>query len=221
MRLVITFLLLLSFGPLQAVENTDVASEAMRAGNYAIAYCIWQPKARAGDAEAQYNIGWLYHNGYGLAVNDKQALYWWQQASAQKHTEARFALASLYSHGGRGVQRDTNKAIPLYIDSLATGDEEASLILRNLLLANNKTSRLLATHLKISDWQLLGDIREVKSKRANIRSEASLNSSVLRVLDQGASLLEISRKGRWVQIVVMQSGHGGWIHTSLLAPTSP
>lgn len=163
----------------------------------------------------------MYHNGYGLAVNDEQALYWWQQASAQNHIDARFALASLYTHGGRGVQRDLNKAIPLYIGSLASGDEEARLILHNLLLANNKTSRLLATHLKLTEWQLLGTIREIKSKRANIRSEASLNSSVLRVLDQGASLLEISRKGRWIQVVVMQTGHGGWVHASLLAPTSP
>ena len=221
MRFVTTLLLLLCFGPLQAEENDQRASEAMRAGNYAIAYCIWQPKAKAGDANAQYNIGWLYHNGYGLAVNDEQAQSWWQKASAQGHIEARFALASLYTHGGRGVQKDINKAIPLYIGSLTSNDEEARLILHNLLLANNKTSQLLATHLKVEDWQLLGTVREIKSKRANIRSEASLDSRVIHVLDQGASLLEVSSKGRWVQIVVMQSGHSGWIHASLLVPTSP
>ena len=221
MRLISILLLLLYFLPLQAEEKTQTADEAMRAGNYAIAYCIWQPKAQAGDAHAQYNIGWLYHNGYGLAVNDEQAEYWWQQASAQKHVDARFALAALYTLGGRGVQKDINKAIPLYIDSLATDDDDARLILHNLLIANDKTSRLLATHLKRADWQLLGTIRDVKSKRANIRSEASLDSNILRVLDYGTSVLEMSRKGTWVKIIVMQTGSSGWVHASLLKTTSP
>jgi len=221
MRLVSTVLLLLAFSTLHAADNASSASEAMRAGNYAIAYCIWQPKAQAGDAHAQYNIGWLYHNGYGLTVDDRQAEHWWQQASEQGHVEARFALASLYTHGGRGVQKDISKAIPLYIDTLATGDEEARLILHNLLMANNKTSRLLATHLQREHWQRLGTLRDVKARRANIRSDASLESSVVDVLDQGTSLLEVSSKGKWVQIIVLQSGRGGWIYAPLLAPSSP
>lgn len=221
MRLIITMILLLSFAPVQAEENNQDAREAMRAGNYAIAYCIWQPQADAGDANAQYNIGWLYHNGYGLAVDDQQALYWWQQAAEQNHIDARFALASLYTQGGRGVPSDIGKAIPLYIDSLATGDEEVRLILRNLLLANDETSRLLASHLKMSDWQQLGTIITVKGKRANIRRKPNLKSPVIQVLEQGTSALAISRRGRWVQILVMQTGVSGWIHASLLVTTSP
>ena len=221
MRFITTLFLLLSFGALQAEEDDPAATEAMRAGNYAIAYSIWQPKAQAGDADAQYNIGWLYHNGYGLAINDKQASFWWQQATAQGHIDARFALAALYTHGGRGVQKDIDKAIPLYIDSLGNDDEDARLVLLNLLLANNKTSRLLATSLKPADWQQLGAVREVKSKLANIRSEATLNSKTLHVLEQGASLLWVSNKDRWIQIVVMRTGQGGWIHDSLLVSTSP
>jgi TPR repeat protein len=221
MRLVSIFLLILLFGPLQAEEDSQRAGEAMRAGNYAIAYCIWQPQAEAGDANAQYNIGWLYHNGYGLAVNDQQALHWWQQAAAQNHLDARFALASLYTHGGRGVPKDINKAIPLYIGTLAGGDEEARLILQNLLLANDKTSRLLAGHLKVSDWQQLGKLITVKSKRANLRKKPGLSSTVVHVLEQGTSLLAISRQGHWVQVVVTQTGVSGWVHASLLVITSP
>lgn len=221
MRLISIFLLLFIFQPLQAEEDNQRASEAMRAGNYAIAYCIWQPQAEAGDAHAQYNIGWLYHNGYGLAVDDQQALYWWQRAAEQNHIDARFALASLYARGGKGVRRNIDKAIPLYIDNLATGDEEVKLILRNLLLANDKTSRLLASHLKESDWQQLGKIITVKSKRANVRRQPSLSSPVVHVLDRGADVLAISRQGRWVQIIMMPTAVSGWIHASLLVTTSP
>lgn len=217
MRLATVILLLLSFSSLQAAEDKQQAAEAMRAGNYAIAYCIWQPQADNGDAHAQYNLGWLYHNGYGLAVDDQQALHWWQQATAQGHVDARFALAALYTHGGRGVAADIDKAIPLYIDSLATGDEEIRLILRNLLLGNDQTSRVLAEHLKASDWQELGQVIPIKSKRANIRRDASLSSAVVQVLDQGTSLLAVSRKGRWVQVVAIPAGVSGWVHSSLLA----
>lgn len=221
MRLVAIILLLLNFTPLLAAEDNQRAAEAMRAGNYAIAYCIWQPQADNGDAHAQYNLGWLYHNGYGLAVDDRQALHWWQQAAAQGHVDARFALAALYTHGGRGVPTDIDKAIPLYIDSLATGDEEVRLILRNLLLGNNQTSHVLAEHLKASDWQELGKVIPIKSKRANIRRDASLGSAVVQVLEQGTSVLAVSRQGRWVQVVAIPAGVSGWVHSSLLAASAP
>ncbi|UCB55385.1 MAG: sel1 repeat family protein, partial [Thiotrichales bacterium] len=58
--------------PVTASDVSDAVS-AMRAGNYAEAYCVLKPYAESGDPEAQYNIGWMYLNGYGLMMNDKLA----------------------------------------------------------------------------------------------------------------------------------------------------
>ena len=75
-------LITLLAAPLEASDVSD-AINAMRAGNFAEAYCVLKPYAESGDAEAQYNIGWMYLNGYGLMMNDSKALEWWRRASDQ------------------------------------------------------------------------------------------------------------------------------------------
>ena len=66
--LVATLLLSLSFYAHSNEVALRDASLAVKKGNYAIAYCIWNSLAESNDAEALYNLGWLYHNGYGLAI---------------------------------------------------------------------------------------------------------------------------------------------------------
>ena len=69
-------LLILLFISFATALNTAVAKDlddavsAMRTGDFAEAYCIMRPLAESGDADSQYNIGWMYVNGYGLRVND-------------------------------------------------------------------------------------------------------------------------------------------------------
>ena len=63
------------------------------------AYRRWKPLAERGYAEAQYNIGWLYANGNGLAVDIGQALDWWMKAAAGTCTDAQFAVGSGHTTG--------------------------------------------------------------------------------------------------------------------------
>jgi soluble lytic murein transglycosylase-like protein len=44
-------------------------------------YCL---AARAGHAQAQYSLGWIYANGRGVARNDALAAAWFQRATASK-----------------------------------------------------------------------------------------------------------------------------------------
>ena len=48
--------------------------------------------AEKGDAQAQYNLGWCYVNGDGVAKDLKQAVYWYRKAADQGHAEAKEAL---------------------------------------------------------------------------------------------------------------------------------
>lgn len=48
-------------------------------------YCM---SARLGDADAQYNLGWMYANGRGVPRDDAAAAYFFQAASAQGLTVA-------------------------------------------------------------------------------------------------------------------------------------
>ncbi len=115
-----------------AAGDLDAAVDAMRTGDFAEAYCIMRPLADDGDADAQYNIGWMYLNGYGLRVNDSLALEWWLKASEQGHSDANLSIGMLYSLGDGEVPKDNDKAIDYYLLAAADGQEDAVLILQSM-----------------------------------------------------------------------------------------
>lgn len=197
-------------------EKHAAAVAAMREGNYAIAYYHWLPLAEAGDAEAQFGIGWMYHNGYGLVIDNHQTLQWWARAAQQGHLDARFALGMLYAEGDEEVARDPRWAADLYLSAARAGHEEARSMLRELLSRGGKRMKAFTAGWSAEDWALFGTPLRVKAKRANYRSAASLKSRVLTVLEAGAELVELSRNGRWVETVVPERNLGGWIHDSLV-----
>ena len=70
--------------------------EHMQNGDYARAYCLWEPLARLGHPDAQYHMGWLYANGHGLNVDVGTAVYWWQQAANNGYLDAQFSIGLAY-----------------------------------------------------------------------------------------------------------------------------
>ncbi len=55
--------------------------DAYELGNYATALHEWRPLADRGVAEAQYNLGVLYGNGYGVPQDFVQAYKWYNLAA--------------------------------------------------------------------------------------------------------------------------------------------
>jgi TPR repeat protein len=51
--------------------------------------------ARAGDAEAQYNLGRIYHHGIGVKQNNTEAADWYRRAAEQGHSDAQNSLGML------------------------------------------------------------------------------------------------------------------------------
>jgi Sel1 repeat len=51
--------------------------------------------ARAGDAEAQYNLGRIYQQGIGVKQNNTEAADWYRRAAEQGHSEAQNSLGLL------------------------------------------------------------------------------------------------------------------------------
>lgn len=64
--------------PLPALAAPDLGSaiEALRDGRAPEAAQMLLDLARAGDAEAQFNLGLLYAEGIGVPQNDRESLYW-------------------------------------------------------------------------------------------------------------------------------------------------
>ena len=192
------------------------AGDAISQGNYAQAYCMLKPLAEGNNHQAQYQLGWMYHNGYGLAVDDERAKQWWQKAAKGGVSSAQIALVMLYREGGVGVKKNLSLAAKHLVMAASSGDEE---------------SRLLLSHyIDDSEWQLkkrlrkilreqpdrLGDPVSVKKDGVNLRSRASSQSKVLESVKKDEKLLRVSQKGNWVHVIQLRKRRFAWIHHQLI-----
>ncbi len=205
-RLLITALLNLSLAAAfseVAAKDLDDAVDAMRIGDFAEAYCIMRPLAESGDADSQYNIGWMYLNGYGLRVDDSLALEWWQKASQQGHTDASFSIGMLYSLGEGEVARDLDQAIDYYMIAVEDGHDDAVTLVQSMMMRNDRSIRSRLHSIINQHGARFGLKYQVKAKKLNARSGASVNKPVLATLLKGQAVLEIFRQGRWSQVVVL------------------
>jgi uncharacterized protein len=220
-NLLIAGLLLLSFDA--CAKELDDAVDAMRAGDFAEAYCIMRPLAEAGDADAQYNIGWMYLNGYGLRTNDNLALQWWEKASQQGNSDASLSIGMLYSLGEGDVAKDLNKAIDYYLLAAGDGQEDAITILQSMMLRNDKEMRGRMHSIIAQHGNLFGEKYQVKANKLNARSEPSTESKVITRLVKGQTVLELQRQRAWSQVVVLDDetiDRTVWVYNPLLEKNS-
>ncbi len=82
-------------------------------GDYATALRLWRPLANQGDADAQYNLGVMYHNGKGVAQDYAEAAKWYRLAAAQGNANAQNNLGGMYFRG-QGVAQDSAEAEKWY-----------------------------------------------------------------------------------------------------------
>ena len=82
-------------------------------------------KAKAGDAEAQYQMGLKYYNGrVNVDVDYKKAFEWYQKAAEQGHVKAQNNLGLMYQTG-QGTSKDIQKAIYWYEKAVEQGNVKA------------------------------------------------------------------------------------------------
>ncbi|KAE9526012.1 tetratricopeptide repeat protein [Testudinibacter aquarius] len=69
----------------------------------------WRTYAQKGNSDAQYNLGVLYDQGWGVKQNDATAAKWYEKAAKQGDTKAQFNLGNMY-YEGRGVKQNKTTA---------------------------------------------------------------------------------------------------------------
>lgn len=79
----------------QAAPDLGSAIETLRAGRAPEAAQMLLDLARAGDAEAQFNLGLLYAEGIGVPQNDRESLYWGWRARLSGVPAARALIEKL------------------------------------------------------------------------------------------------------------------------------
>jgi uncharacterized protein len=93
-----------------ALADTAAGLAAFKNKDYQRAYREWEAAAKAGQAEAQFDLGVLYAQGLGVLRDLNQAATWYRKAADQGNAEAEFALGQMYARGW-GVPRDQADAI--------------------------------------------------------------------------------------------------------------
>lgn len=96
--------------------------------DYAEALTWYRRAAEQGHADAQYEIGHLYHNGHGVSQSYAEAAQWYRRAAEQGHAKAQFLLGLMY-HYGHGVPQNDAEALRWYRRAAEQGHAPAQILL--------------------------------------------------------------------------------------------
>lgn len=114
----------LLFSPIAWGADFAKGQDAYNSGDYQTAIAEWQPLAEGGDAEAQFGMGLLYANGFGVPLDDDQALKWYGLAAEQDHANAQCNIAVMHANGW-GVPQSDDEAFKWYSLAAEQGVVEA------------------------------------------------------------------------------------------------
>lgn len=114
---------LLAFGGafedgIAALKNNDNATAAKH----------FHEAAQSANSDAQYNLGFLYANGLGVAKDDDTAVRWYRMAAEQGHAGAQSNLAYMIG-AGRGAKLDDAEAVSWYQKAAEQGEPSAQVSL--------------------------------------------------------------------------------------------
>ena len=92
---------------------------------------LFNQAAEADNIIAQYMMGMVYYNGFGITKNDIKAFNYMQQA-AREYDEAQYKLAQMYINA-YGTTRNYKKGIDNLIKSAKQGNVKAMILLGDIL----------------------------------------------------------------------------------------
>lgn len=125
-------------------DSLSDANRVYDAGDYEKAAKLYNPLAKGGNAEAQYNLGMMYRAGRGVLRDAKEASKWYQLAAEQGHPLAQFNLGWMYA-SGRGVPQDYVKSHMWLNIAIANAGSEARkefIVDRNSLAASMTAAQI-------------------------------------------------------------------------------
>ncbi len=126
-----------------ADDRLTIAMSAYEQGNYQKAHKLFTQLAHQNNAEAQYNLAFMYFGGEGVPQDDVKAAIWFEKAAKLAHARAQDTLAYLYLHG-RGVDTSLTQACAWYSVASKNGIFLAKNICENLKKQMSITERIQA-----------------------------------------------------------------------------
>ena len=111
--------------------------------------------ADQGDAQAQHNLGFMYHDGRGVAQDYTQARFWYRKAADQGHALAQGNLGLMYEWGEGVVQNFVQAHKWFNITAAHSTGESRELAVKNRdILERKMTQAQVAEAQKIAqEWK--------------------------------------------------------------------
>jgi len=108
-----------------------------------------------GNAEAQFKMGMMYHDGQVMDQDDARAVYWWTKAANQGNAAAQSNLGMSYQEG-RGVGQDYSRAY-FWFSVAASGngaglDQTDLKSLRDYVASHLKSDERFEIDRKVAKW---------------------------------------------------------------------
>jgi uncharacterized protein len=91
-------LMLLAVAGAVVAGPLEDAVAAVNKRDYATALRLLRPLAEQGDDVAQFDLGVMYNEGWGVSRDYLQAGKWYRRAAIQGNADAQFNLGMLYEH---------------------------------------------------------------------------------------------------------------------------
>lgn len=118
-----------------AADDFAAGQKAYEVGNYETALGVWQPLAEAGDSRAQFGLGTMYANGFGVPLDDAQAFHWLGLSAEQEYAQAQYKLGVMHQNGW-GVPMNDEQAAAWYKRAAEHGLTDAQVALGRIYAAS-------------------------------------------------------------------------------------
>ena len=175
----ILLLLLLCGSQWVLADAVDDAMLAIRVRDYTRAVHLLYPAAKAGNKEAQYQLGILIRNGQGTRQNPKIAAQWLLLACKQGLAKAQYALGVMYLDG-IGVDENDVKAKHWLVLAAKQGHRQAKAKLQRLGKVQDIDESTLDDKLLLASLRGdRGEIRDLLSAGANVNCHDELGNTPL------------------------------------------
>ncbi|MEJ0047355.1 MAG: serine/threonine-protein kinase [Rhodospirillales bacterium] len=109
---------------LAGASGLAAANQAYEQKDFATALRRYTEAAQAGDAQAQYQVGYMYQLGQGVTADPATALQWYRKSADQNFANAQGQIGYLYQYGV-GVPQDYTAATHWYGLAAAQGFKTA------------------------------------------------------------------------------------------------
>src|SRR5215213_11932866 len=86
-------------GPAWKPSEIDVALKYAKESRFDLAFPIFKKHAEAGDLEAMYHLGIMYHYGEGMNPDQKAAFAWTSRSAKGGYAPAQNDLGAMYVRG--------------------------------------------------------------------------------------------------------------------------